>query len=162
MITTFNNVLTRLSKRKLYFVLNVEVPTINYFMKLYTASLFILSLFLGCNSTSEKMDSAYIGGEIINPNNNYITLFINENQRDTIYLDENNRFLHQIENLETGIYKFTHGGEYQTVLIEPKDSIMFRLNTNDFDESLVYTGIGAKKNNYIIKAFLNDEIENKK
>ena len=131
-------------------------------MKLYVASLFVLTLFLGCNSSSEEGDSAYIGGEIINPNNNYVTLFIDENQRDTIYLDDNNRFLHKIENLETGIYKFTHGGEYQTVLIEPQDSIMFRLNTNDFDESLVYTGNGAKKNNYIIKAFLNDEIENKK
>lgn len=131
-------------------------------MKLQATALFILTLFLGCNSSVEEGDTAYIGGEIINPNNNYITLFIDETLRDTIYLDENNRFMHKIENLETGIYKFTHGGEYQTVLIEPSDSIMFRLNTNDFDESLVYTGIGAKKNNYIIKAFLNDEIENKK
>lgn len=131
-------------------------------MKLYVASFFLLSLFLGCNTSTQKGKSAYLGGEIVNPNNNYITIFTDENQRDTIYLDENNRFLHKIENLETGIYKFTHGGEYQTVLIEPNDSIMFRLNTNDFDESLVYTGQGAKKNNYIIKAFLNDEIENKK
>ena len=131
-------------------------------MKLHVASLLFTLLFIGCKSSSDEGASAYIGGEIINPNNNYVTLFINENQRDTIYLDDENRFLHKIENLEIGIYKFTHGGEYQTVLIEPNDSIMFRLNTNDFDESLVYTGKGGKKNNYIIKAFLNDELENKK
>ncbi len=28
---------------------------------------------------------------------------------------------------------------------------MFRLNTYDFDESLVFTGNGAKKNNYLLK-----------
>ncbi|MGS2725944.1 TlpA family protein disulfide reductase [Psychroserpens sp. BH13MA-6] len=131
-------------------------------MKLYIVTCLLTSLFLGCHSTPDKGEIAYFGGEIINPNNNYITLYATENDRDTIYLDENNRFLHKIEGLTAGVYKFTHGGEYQTIIIEPNDSILFRLNTNDFDESLVYTGEGAKKNNYIIKSFLNDEIENKK
>ncbi|MCD2259213.1 TlpA family protein disulfide reductase [Psychroserpens luteolus] len=131
-------------------------------MKLYLVTFLISSLFLGCNSNAEKGDTAYFGGEIINPNNNYITIYCNEKERDTIYLDRNNRFLHKIENLQTGIYSFTHGGEYQSLLIEPNDSILFRLNTNDFDESLVYTGEGSKKNNYFIKAFLHDENESKK
>jgi hypothetical protein len=130
-------------------------------MKLYLVTFLITSLFLGCNSNSEKGDSAYFGGEIINPNNNYITLYSNETERDTIYLDDNNRFLYKIENLKSGLYSFTHGGEYQTFLVEPNDSILIRLNTSDFDESLVYTGEGSKKNNYLIKAFLNNEIESK-
>ncbi|WP_299335528.1 hypothetical protein [uncultured Psychroserpens sp.] len=130
-------------------------------MKLYLVTCLITSLFLGCNSNSEKGDHAYFGGEIINPNNNYITLYSNETDRDTIYLDNNNRFIHKIKNLKSGLYSFTHGGEYQTFLVEPNDSLLFRLNTNDFDESLVYTGTGSKKNNYLIKAFLNNEIESK-
>jgi hypothetical protein len=117
---------------------------------------------LGCNSNSERGDVAYFGGEIINPNNNYITLYCSESDRDTIYLDANNRFLFKIENLKTGLYSFTHGGEYQTLLIEPNDSILFRLNANDFDESLVYTGDGSQKNNYLIKAYLHDEVESQK
>ena len=131
-------------------------------MKLYLVTFLITSLLLGCNSNSENGDVAYFGGEIINPNNNYITLFCSETDRDTIYLDKNNRFVHKIENLKTGLYSFTHGGEYQTLLIEPNDSILFRLNTTDFDESLVYTGKGSKKNNYFIKSYLNDEVESKK
>src|SRR5690606_33969811 len=47
------------------------------------------------------------------------------------------------------------------ILLEPKDSIMFRLNTHDFDESLVFTGIGDKKNNYLINGFLQNEVEQK-
>ena len=45
------------------------------------------------------------------------------------------------------------------VLLEPNDSIMLRFNTYEFDESLVFTGIGAKKNNYFINEFLQNEVE---
>ncbi|WP_460219157.1 TlpA family protein disulfide reductase [Psychroserpens sp. MEBiC05023] len=131
-------------------------------MKLYLVTFLITALLLGCDSNTNQGEIAYFGGEIINPNNNYVTLYCNETERDTIYLDENNRFIHKIENLNTGLYSFTHGGEYQTLLIEPNDSILFRLNTADFDESLVYTGQGSKKNNYFIKSYLTDEIESKK
>src|SRR5690606_7095163 len=63
--------------------------------------------------------------------------------------------------LSSGLYTFSHGGEIQIVLLEPNDSIMFRLNTKDFDESLVFTGKGAKKNNYLVNLFLNGEAEDK-
>ncbi|MEH6536202.1 MAG: hypothetical protein V7719_07410 [Psychroserpens sp.] len=131
-------------------------------MKLYLVTFLITSLFLGCDSNTENSDVAYFGGEIINPNNNYITIYCNETDRDTVLLDQNNRFVYKINDLKSGLYSFTHGGEYQTLLIEPNDSILFRLNTNDFDESLVYTGEGSHKNNYFIRAFLNDESESKK
>ena len=47
-------------------------------------------------------------------------------------------------------------------ILEPNDSIMFRLNTVEFDESLVFTGAGAKKNNYLINMFLENEIQDEK
>lgn len=131
-------------------------------MKFYFYTFILTLLTFSCeNSSSVKGDLAYFGGEIINPCNSYITINNTIGSRDTIYLDKNNRFLHKIDNLTPGLYSFTHGGEYQSILLEPNDSLLFRLNTNDFDESLVYTGLGAKKNNYLIKSFLNDEIENK-
>ena len=131
-------------------------------MKLILVSILTSFLFIGCNSESKTSAVAYFGGEIVNPNNNYITIFNNETERDTILLDAENRFVYKINDLKAGLYYFTHGGEFQTLLIEPNDSIMLRLNTNDFDESLVYTGDGSKKNNYLIKAFLNDEVISKK
>lgn len=132
-------------------------------MKFYFYTLLTALMLSGCeNSNSKQGDYAFFGGEIINPSNNYITFNNSLGIIDTIYLDKNNRFLHKVDSLNPGLHVFTHGGEYQTILIEPKDSIMFRLNTNDFDESLVYTGTGSKKNNYLIKSFLHDEIENKK
>ncbi|WCO00465.1 TlpA family protein disulfide reductase [Psychroserpens ponticola] len=131
-------------------------------MKIYFFTFLVALLVFSCkNSNSTDTDYAYFGGEIINPSNNYITLNNSFVGKDTIYLDKNNRFLHKIDSLKPGLYSFTHGGEFQTILLEPNDSLLFRLNTNDFDESLVYTGKGSKKNNYLIKSFLDNEIENK-
>ena len=131
-------------------------------MKFYFYSFLSVLLVFSCeNSSSKRGDCAYFGGEIINPSNNYITLSNTLGSKDTIYLDKRNRFIHKIDSLKPGLFSFTHGGEFQTILLEPNDSLFFRLNTNDFDESLVYTGSGSKKNNYLIRSFLDDEIENK-
>lgn len=114
------------------------------------------------DGSSEEGSNTYFGGEVIKPNNNYIILKNFKSDRDTIYLNENNRFLFKIDNIKPGIYRFEHGGEYQTLVLEENDSVLFRLNTDDFDESLVYTGRGAKKNNFLIKSYLEDEQEDDK
>ncbi len=130
-------------------------------MRLYPTVLLLLTTLLSCkNSTKESGDYAFFGGEIINPSNDYVLLYDTRDDVDTLYLDRNNRFLKKISNFEAGLYTFVHGGEFQWILLEPKDSILLRLNTIDFDESLVFTGRGAKKNNYLIKTFLENEDEN--
>lgn len=130
-------------------------------MKFYLSFLLILITFLSCNKDSNKVNVnyAYIGGEIINPNTNYIVLSKDEIIIDTIKLDGRNRFLYKVKNLNEGMHTFRHGSEFQMILIEPADSVFFRLNTLDFDESLVFTGEGDKKNNYLINDFLENEKE---
>jgi hypothetical protein len=133
-------------------------------MNKYIALSFLLaSITIGCKSNSDISDNyAYIGGEIVNPKNKTIVLYNTKGKVvDSVLLDANNRFIHKINNLEPGLYSLTHGGEYQMIILEPNDSIMFRLNTYDFDESLVFTGKGSKKNNYLIKTYLSNEKEAK-
>jgi hypothetical protein len=113
-----------------------------------------------CKKGANTCDYAYFGGEIINPNNNYLLFYDDtESTLDTVFLDKNNRFLHKAESLNPGLHSFVHGSEYQAVFLEPNDSVMIRLNTYDFDESLVFTGKGAKKNNYLINLFVDMERE---
>ncbi len=113
-----------------------------------------------CTSIPEnEPENVYFGGEIINPNTDYIVLFRDKNHGDTIYLDKNNRFSHKMEDLEEGLYSFRHNPEYQLVLLEKGDSILLRLNTLEFDESLVFTGRGSRKNNFLIDMFLQNETE---
>lgn len=126
-------------------------------------AIIIMSSAFSCQFKGEKTgEYAYIGGEIINPKNNSVVLFNTDGKIiDSINLDKNNRFIYKIDNLHPGLYSITHGGEYQMLLLEPSDSVMLRLNTYDFDESLVFTGHGAKKNNYLLKTYLSGEKEAK-
>lgn len=132
-------------------------------MKLYFSIIITLLTLLSCKEDKSQTGNkyAYVGGEIINPTTNYVVLFKSEETVDTIKLNNRNRFLYKVNDLQTGLYSFRHGTEYQMILLEPKDSILFRLNTLDFDESLVFTGKGAKKNNYLINEFLENELEEK-
>ncbi len=133
-----------------------------YFVRIkYLICIIIVSFCLSnCDSTTEVTnDHIYFGGEIVNPNADYIVLFKDKKHPDTIYLDKNNRFSHKIEDIKEGLYSFRHNPEYQLVLLEKGDSILVRLNTLEFDESLVFTGRGARKNNFLIDMFLQNELE---
>ena len=125
--------------------------------------LLILLAFIALASCDSKPDSscgqAFIGGEIINPINDHLILYDDTSLIDTLYLDKDNRFSYKLETLSPGLHSFTHGGENQIIILEPNDSVMIRLNTLDFDESLVFTGRGAKKNNYLINLFVKLESE---
>jgi Thioredoxin-like len=128
-------------------------------MKQLVVFILLLTTFFSCKTDENSCGQAYLGGEIINPNNDYVLLYNDTAFIDTLYLGEDNRFSYKIENLNPGLHRFYHGGEYQVVIIEPTDSIMIRLNTFDFDESLVFSGNGSKKNNYLINMFLSQEKE---
>ena len=112
--------------------------------------------FTSCTENTETEDATYFGGEIINPKNDFVLLYKDKVLIDSIPLDNKNRFLYQFKDFTPGLYHFNHE-EYQYVYIEPKDSILFRLNTIDFDESLTFSGKGAHKNNFIINTFLANE-----
>jgi len=121
-------------------------------------------LFTSCKKDAADNNlggRAFFGGEIINPYSNYLVLSKNRETIDTLHLDKKNRFAYSFESLTPGIYNFFDGRETQTFLLEPNDSLRLRLNTIDFDESLVYTGEGSKENNFLIDLFLQNEQEDK-
>lgn len=152
-----------MDKQVLFLLATHPESVIFYFMRTFIMSFMILSTLLSCKKNANDADRlAYFGGEIINPTNDYVLLFSPNSQSensDTLFLNNNNRFFTKLDPLKSGLYTFIHGGQYQMVLLEPQDSVMLRLNTNDFDESLVFTGTGAKKNNFLIKIFLENEAD---
>ncbi len=118
----------------------------------------LLSIFLlSCNNT-KKEDLTYIGGKIINPKSDFVTLHDHyEEVIDSIKLKSDNTFTGTFKNIKSGLYLFKHGAEYQYIFLEPQDSLLIRLNTWDFDESLVFSGSNAEKNNALIENFLVNE-----
>ena len=114
---------------------------------------------MGCQTNHKEKKAVFVGGNIINPSNNYVILYDTQNNIDTLYLNDKNRFSHYFTTFKPGIHSFVHGGKHQSILLEENDSIMIHINTLDFDESIVYNGIGAKKNNYLINLLLKLEKE---
>ena len=124
--------------------------------------LFFLSL-LSCNKDFKKDDyRAYFGGEVLNPTNRYIYFSKDGVVIDTIPLQKDNTFFVQFDSLAPGMYTFKHDPEYQYVYFDKNDSIMVRLNSNNFDESIIFCGRGDAKNNYLMETYLKDEAEKEK
>ena len=126
----------------------------------YITLSFICLTLLGCSNIKEN-SSTFFGGRIINPKTKFVVLYANDKVVDTLLLNDRNKFLGTYKNLDEGLYYFQHGNENQYIYLEPKDSLMLRLNTWDFDESLVFAGKGAERNNILIDIFLETENERK-
>lgn len=118
---------------------------------------FVLVLLGGCTNDKRKETGVWIGGQIIHPHSNTFVI-TNGVMTDTLYLDNNNRFLKYFEDFSEGIYSIIHQ-EYQVLYLVPGDSLMLRINTVEFDESIGFTGIGAERNRFLIDMFLHNERE---
>jgi hypothetical protein len=102
------------------------------------SSIVILSL-TSCNKEFKDDNyTAYFGGEILNPNTRYVLLLKDNEVIDSILLDDKNRFFKKFDSLAPGMYTFRHEPEYQYIYFDKNDSIMLRLNTKEFDNSLVF------------------------
>lgn len=117
---------------------------------------------LGSCTSELKNSATYFGGKIINPKSKFVVLYSMDKPLDTIFLDKQNKFLAKIDDAKEGLYYFVHGVEHQYIYLEPQDSLLMRLNTWDFDESLVFAGKGAERNNILIDCFLEGEKDNRK
>ena len=128
-------------------------------MPYYFKTGIILTLLM-CLTSCNKDDNdytAYFGGEIKDPLVPYV-LFSKDNKViDTIPLDANNRFFVKFDSLTPGLYNFKHEPDYQYVYFDKNDSLMVSLNTTDFDQSVVFSGRGERKNNFMMELFLAHE-----
>ncbi len=115
-------------------------------------------LFSGCATSGDELPTyAYLGGEIINPTTDHLIIKHHGKIVDTLALDERNRFSYKILNAEKGLYLLEHKPETQNIYISPGDSLLIRVNTLAFDESLHFSGRGNERNNFMSEMFLQDE-----
>ena len=120
--------------------------------------LFILA---GCSESKKNSPNVFFSGEIVNPTSNHVVLYKGDVVIDSSTLDQNNMFSFKLDSIEDGLYHFNHAPEYQYVYLEKGDSLLIRLNTVDFDESLVFSGTGEEVNNFMMEIYLANENEDK-
>lgn len=114
-------------------------------------------LLCSCSDSKKDDYSAYFGGEIINPKDKWVFFYKGEQLLDSISLDQNNRFFIKFDSLPIGLYSFKHESEYQYIYFDKNDSLMIRINTYNFDESLVFCGQGDEKNNFLVEMYLKNQ-----
>jgi len=124
----------------------------------YLRILLILLLFFSCKSDNTTVFS----GKILNNTSDSISIYKDNNMIYESVIDVDGLFNITIDTITSGLYTFYHEPEFQYIIIDENDNLQIRLNTLDFDESLVYTGKGSSKNNFLMDVFLrseNDELE---
>ncbi len=127
-------------------------------IRFFTLFLPLITLLSSCRSEFKGYEYvAYFGGEVVNPNNPYVFFCKDNEVIDTLKLDENNRFFTQFDSLAPGLYSFKHEPEYQYVYFDKNDSIMVRVNSREFDESIAFCGRGGEKNNFLMEMYLKNE-----
>ena len=120
--------------------------------------LFISLIILSSCKNDNKQ--TFFNGKILNKSSEKIILSVDENPLYNSIISESGNFSITIDSLESGLYNFFLQPEFQYVILEEGDSIYIRLNSLDFDESLVFMGKGSAKNNFLIDVFLKNEEHN--
>lgn len=123
--------------------------------------LIVTTVTISCTNKNTENSIVHFGGQIINPKSDKVYIYKNDNVLDSSKLNIDNKFLIKLDTLSQGLYTFKHGNEYQWLYLEPNDSLLIRLNTWDFDESLVFSGKGAERNNFLINIYLENQKEDK-
>ena len=110
-------------------------------------------LIFACNTERKT----FLGGKILNKTSNSISIYKDNLLVNESKISKDGFFTISLGKTSPGLYSFYHEPEFQYIIIDENDSLQIRLNTLDFDESLVYTGIGSSKNNFLMDVFLKTE-----
>nr|WP_298999051.1 transaldolase [uncultured Allomuricauda sp.] len=114
---------------------------------------------LSCSDGAKECPSVILSGEIVNPTSQFVVLYKDDAVIDSAKLNSNDRFSFKLQGIEEGLYHFDHSPELQYVYLQEGDSLLIRLNTIEFDESLVFSGQGSEINNFLVEMFLAHEDE---
>ncbi len=101
--------------------------------------------------TEDVKDYIIFSGEITNPKENELTILDpSETFVQVISVNEDGTFSDTLRVIDTIFtYYFNHGGEYSKMYLKNGYDLTFKMNTDEFDETIEYSGVGSKENNYL-------------
>lgn len=112
---------------------------------------------LSCSKEEKSIDYVIFGGKIENLDGGKISVRNNEKIIKEITVLEDGTFTDTLQNIESGYFTFKYGNENSSFYLKPGYNLNLALNTNEFDESIKYTGNGSIENNYLAQKYLNEE-----
>ncbi|MCF8370465.1 MAG: TlpA family protein disulfide reductase [Bacteroidales bacterium] len=125
-------------------------------MKKCSFMLLVALVFAACTQLDKSSQTAILTGKIDNAESDFAVLRY-QKTADTSFFDADGLFRFSINLKEGDYYSFSHGRENTVLYLQPGDSVYLTLNPEEFDESIVYSGLGSEKNNYLAQRYLKDE-----
>ena len=124
----------------------------------YILSIMLIFILVACSEKDDTVTS--ISGLIQNPTHDHIYVSGSGQRTDTLIIQDDGSFHSRIDVNKPKLMVFEHPPEYQTFYVKPGDSLSFRLNTFDFDGSLVFSGDSSEENNFLMDVYLMNEANN--
>ena len=121
--------------------------------------MFLIAMVFVCSTVSFGQNKNYVTfqAEITNRNTDYINIkSLNGQLIKKIEINKNGFFKDTLK-VKEGKYILNDGVENTEMYLKNGYSIKLKMDAKQFDESLVYTGIGALENNTLSKRILQDE-----
>ncbi|WP_339835165.1 TlpA disulfide reductase family protein [uncultured Flavobacterium sp.] len=119
------------------------------------AYLLLLSSFVSFAQT-EKKSSIRFSAKIENRNSDTLTIYGPNRLKQAIPVNKKGVFEASIETTD-GIHQFSDGVESSLMYLKNGDDLSMTMNTKEFDESIVYKGVGAEENNFMVQKAVKDE-----
>ncbi len=113
------------------------------------------TLIFSCKE--EPKDYVSFSGQITNKNSDSLVIRSSYSPYSkTIHVNEDGTFSDTLK-VETGIYNLYDGSESSNLFLKNGFDIHLTLNTDEFDETITYSGTGAEQSNFIAKKYLLEE-----
>ncbi len=120
--------------------------------------LLLIAVAFVCSFGSYAQGKKYVTFQAEIANRNGDSIFIRNNQKiiKKIAVNKKGIFKDTLRVVE-GAYMFFDGVEYSSLYLKNGYDLKMKMDAKMFDESIVYTGIGAKENNYLAQNALQEE-----
>jgi len=121
------------------------------------AFIFIISCKQQETEVSEiEIVSTAFSGKITNPTSD--TTYVRRGDFKQMFaLAEDGSFEGQLKIEHKGFYTFSDGGENTSIYLTPGKDLKITLDTEEFDESIKYSGSAAGDNNYLAAKYMREE-----
>ncbi|MBT8229463.1 MAG: TlpA family protein disulfide reductase [Bacteroidia bacterium] len=124
-------------------------------MKNLLSAFVFLVFFSACSGPQAEDTSIHMEGTITNPAGDEVK--ISSDNFEHVFTLDSSAYFEGDFDIEPGYYTFQHGRERSTIYLDPAFDLKVGLDSEMFDESITFTGIGSTENNYLAKKYLVEE-----
>ena len=117
--------------------------------------LLLLSVSFSFAQTTAK-GKVKFSAKIENRNSDTLTIYGPNKFKQAIPINKKGVFESTFE-VTDGLHQFSDGSESSLMYLRGGDEITLKLDAKDFDETIVYSGKGAKESNFLAQKALSDE-----